>query len=80
MSIFKYAKLVAAKFMAALVFFSVIFGTGDTVAGTIEEIIVTPEARPECPGRAIAITALTGEELDALGMRTAADVQYQIPG
>ena len=38
MSIFKYAKPVAAKFMAAPIFFSVVFGTGDTVAGTIEEI------------------------------------------
>ena len=81
MSIFKYAKPVAAKFMAAPIFFSVVFGTGDTIAGTIEEIIVTAQKRAQSVQDVpIAITSLTGEEVDALGMRTAADVQYQIPG
>ena len=81
MSILKYAKSMMVKFVAAPVFFSAVFGTGMTAAATIEEIIVTAQKRAQSVQDVpIAITSLTGEEIDALGMRTAADVQYQIPG
>ena len=81
MNIFKSAKLIMIKFIAAPVFLGALFATGMASAATIEEIIVTAQKRAQSVQDVpIAITSLTGEEVDALGMRSAADVQYQIPG
>ena len=81
MGTLKYAKSMLGKFVAAPLFFSAVFGMAETAAATIEEIIVTAQKRAQSAQDVpIAITSLTGDEIDELGMRSAADVQYQIPG
>jgi len=60
---------------------SPIVGTGEALAAMLEEIVVTAQKREQnIQDVPIAITALSGDEIRALGFENAADVQYQVPG